>query len=402
MSSGVRKLNRIDSQQGAVTFSLVLISIIASKSLYFEMFGDNKIVVGVFFVTILIFVLRKAKAKFSVVLFSYAFFFVTILSFDVRLSSSALMLMKIVLALLLASLVRVEFFTLYFSKIIKIIATVSLLSYPIIFFQFGSPIFEFISTDERTHSNFILFAVTNNHIQHQVYRINGLWWEPGAFHVFFTLSFLFDYLFNRLNRKLTVYYLLVSFLIGSTTGIISIGLILISKKISIINVSNIVSLILIVVAAIFIALGLNIMEKFDLETSVSLLSRYNDFIISYNMFLENPIFGYGYGTQVEKAIPYGIELIGYDNYFSLAKPTGADGVTMFIAQVGLFGLPFILLLLFPNYGTVNLSKMGRATVALAILITFNTQNFTYQLMFNVLIVYSFLSWKYKINYVPEQ
>ncbi|AXY02111.1 hypothetical protein D1115_14115 [Vibrio alfacsensis] len=154
--------------------------------------------------------------------------------------------------------------------------------------------------------------------------------------------------------------------------------------------------------AAVIVINSNVLAKFDLENSVSLISRYHDFIISYNMFLEDPIFGYGYGTQIEKAIPFGIELIGYNSYFSLAKPTGADGITMFIAQVGLLGLPFVLLLLFPNYGTIKLSKMGRVAIALAILITFNTQNFTYQLIFNVLIVYSFVSWRYKFNYASEQ
>lgn len=387
---------------GAANFLLVFLVIMSSKTLYYEMFGTNLFVVFTLGFTLALFMRRNARINEKVVLFSYLFVLAIFLSLEFKISSAGLMVIKIFLALLIVSLVKVNDFTLYFSKIVKLISLVSLITYPIIFLQINSPLFDFVSLDERTHSNFILFSVTNNHLEHQVYRINGLWWEPGAFHLFFTLSFLFDYLYKRLNKVLTCYYLAVSLLIGSTTGLISIFLILVSNQLLKLSVKNVLYLIVISIMAAVIVINSNVLAKFDLENSVSLISRYHDFIISYNMFLEDPIFGYGYGTQIEKAIPFGIELIGYNSYFSLAKPTGADGITMFIAQVGLLGLPFVLLLLFPNYGTIKLSKMGRVAIALAILITFNTQNFTYQLIFNVLIVYSFVSWRYKFNYASEQ
>ncbi|EGR0668467.1 hypothetical protein M2G36_20855 [Vibrio vulnificus] len=126
---------------------------------------------------------------------------------------------------------------------------------------------------------------------------------------------------------------------------------------------------------------------------MSLLSRYYDFLISYNMFLENPLVGYGLGNQIEKAIPFGIDLLGYNSYFSLAKPTGSDGITMFISQVGLLGFIFVFFLLFPIYGSAKISTLGRCLIALALLITFNTQNFTFLIIFNVLVLYSFSSWR---------
>ncbi|HGY9613813.1 hypothetical protein ACK14O_19110 [Vibrio harveyi] len=111
------------------------------------------------------------------------------------------------------------------------------------------------------------------------------------------------------------------------------------------------------------------------------------------MFLENPLVGYGLGNQIEKAIPFGIDLLGYNSYFSLAKPTGSDGITMFISQVGLLGFIFVFFLLFPNYGSVKISTLGRCFIALALLITFNTQNFIFLIIFNVLVLYSFSSWR---------
>ena len=41
----------------------------------------------------------------------------------------------------------------------------------------------------------------------------------------------------------------------------------------------------------------------------SFKSRYHDILIGINMFAENILLGYGYGTQVE-AIPYGKQFLG--------------------------------------------------------------------------------------------
>ncbi|HDZ3729782.1 TPA: hypothetical protein RSW61_001375 [Vibrio harveyi] len=393
MSSGAINRSYIKNNHAMSHFFLVLLIILSSKSLYFEMFGTNIFTIFTFIIVFFVFFKEKKTIRIDVLIFGYLFLLVSIISLDFDIKTFILMLIKTITVIMLISIIKFEVFSLHYSKIIKFIAFVSILTYPIIFFKLSSPLFNFISIDERIHENFILFGVLDNHIAYGVYRINGLWWEPGAFHFFLTISFLFDFLYERLNKRSTIFYIIMSLLIGSTTGLLSIILILLSKNVSRLNLIKSIYLVIILFFIFLLFKYTNISNKFDLDSSMSLLSRYYDFLISYNMFLENPLVGYGLGNQIEKAIPFGIDLLGYNTYFSLAKPTGSDGITMFISQVGLLGFIFAFFLLFPNYGSVKISTLGRCFIALALLITFNTQNFIFLIIFNVLVLYSFSSWR---------
>lgn len=393
MSSGAIKQSYIKNSHAISHFFLVLLTIISSKSLYFEMFGTNIFVIFTFIIVFFVFFKEKKSIRIDILIFGCLFLLVSMISLDFDIQTFILMSIKTTTVIMLISIIKFEAFSLHYSKIIKLLAFVSMLTYPIIFFKISSPLFNFVSIDERTHENFVLFGVLDNHLAHGVYRINGLWWEPGAFHFFLTISFLFDFLYERLNKINTIFYIIMSLLIGSTTGLFSIILILLSKNISKLDIIKSIYLMIILCLVFVLFKHTDISNKFDLDNSMSLLSRYYDFLISYNMFLENPLVGYGLGNQIEKAIPFGIDLLGYNSYFSLAKPTGSDGITMFISQVGLLGFIFVFFLLFPIYGSAKISTLGRCLIALALLITFNTQNFTFLIIFNVLVLYSFSSWR---------
>ena len=119
---------------------------------------------------------------------------------------------------------------------------------------------------------------------------------------------------------------------------------------------------------------------------ISFLSRYYDFIISYNLFIDNFILGYGFGSQIENAIPYGADLIGHDVYYSLNRPTGSDGISMFIAQIGIFSFIFLAPFLVPKY-YAYLHFAQKLIISVSLLLMFNTENFTFILIFTILSIY---------------
>ncbi len=101
-------------------------------------------------------------------------------------------------------------------------------------------------------------------------------------------------------------------------------------------------------ASVFILVP-EIDDKFNGDGFHSASSLISDVLISFELLMDNLWFGYGYGNQIEVAIPFGEKLLGYDNYHSSSRPTGSDGLTMFIFQVGIFGVLLILPFLFPSY-----------------------------------------------------
>lgn len=396
------KLNsNIDVNYKKRDFFIVLFSVLLSKSLFYENFGNN-LLLGAF-LGYLILIIKPLKLTIKKNIVIYILFFITLITVnqETKLSSVIILLIRFSIAVYIVHLMSFKVFADVYIKIMYWVCLISLLYVFVIFFDIHSILPNFIGTDERPLRNFLFFGVSENFIKYGIYRNSGLWWEPGAYQIFVNLAFVFALV--RRNVTLKLYIVLGVTIIStvSTTGILVFmmlsliywkGVIRESKnKIFYISIFSFFSVAVIVIGLPFILLkfgGGDVAQK-----SVSFLSRYYDFIISYNMFLENPIIGYGFGSQIENAIPYGMKLMGRIEY-ELIKPTGSDGLTMLIAQCGVITIALIKPLIYPKY-TSGLSFSERIIICISFIIMFNTQNFVYFLIFSLLCFYGMISMQVK-------
>lgn len=387
-------MNRFLITLPSFEFLITLYIILVSKSMYYEGGGENVLLLP-FLIILLIkaYILKKNPVKIPIklILYSLAIFAVVSSNPESQLSSIFVLLLRLVISILIVQLLDFRLFSINFSKIVFFIGVASLLTFPVIYFNIPSGFPDFIATDGRPLRNFIFFGVWENFIQYDIYRNSGLWWEPGAFSVFLNISFIFDIINKRITWVRYVLYLFIIVTIVSTTGIIVFSLLslLLIRRFTIRRVFIFPLLatppLIYIVNFHFIP---NILAKFSAGNG-SFSSRYYDFIISYEMFLDAPFWGYGFGSQIQNAIPFGVSLLGTDLY-ELVKPTGADGLTMFIAQVGILGFLFLIPFLTPKYAS-TLNVIKRAIIFISLLLLFNTQNFTFLLIFIVLTFYGVLN-----------
>lgn len=382
-------------------FFLVLCCVLLSKSLFYENLGNN-FLLGAFLGYLLITV-KPFRLRLKITIICYMLFFMVLIAMnqETKLSSSIVLLLRFFIALYIVHFLSFKVFSEIYVRIMFWLCLISLLYVFVIFFKVHSILPDFVGADDRPLRNFFFFGVSENFIKYGIYRNSGLWWEPGAFQLFVNLAFVFSLVNRSVNSKLYVVLGLTVISTLSTTGVlVFIVLSFIyfkniikesKKKVYYIIVFSLFILIAVVVGLPFIILKFGVGDA--AEQSVSFLSRYYDFIISYNMFLENPLIGYGFGSQIENAIPYGKELMGNAQY-EIIKPTGSDGLTMLVAQCGIFSLILIKPFIFPKYA-LSLSFFERCLLSFSLIVMFNTQNFVYVLLFVLLCFYGFYEPKRK-------
>lgn len=371
-------------------FYIVLFLVLLSKSVYYEALGENYLLIPfLFFICVKLCFVGPSTVKVPILLIFYSacLVFIVCINFESRLSSLLVLMTRVCIAIVVVGLVSFTLFSVYFSKIIYLLSIASLFSFPVIFFDIPSFLPDFIAMDGRVLRNFILFSVWEGFISHQIFRNSGIWWEPGAFAVFVNLAFLFDIINKRINFVRFFIYAVTVLSTYSTAGFIVFLLLLLL----LLNGSRVKSFAVASIAfapafaaVFFLIIIPNVIHKFDVA-NYSLLSRYYDLLISIEMFISNPLLGYGFGSQIENAVPFGIELLGAELYNN-ASPTGADGLTMFIAQVGIVGFFLLIPFLFPRY-ICGLGLVCRILIAAALFVMFNTQNFTFIIIFLVLTYY---------------
>jgi len=373
-------------------FIIVLLSILLSKSLYYESFGTNILLIP--FLIFLLIVNYKKRVFLKPILVLYISFFILIIFINQESNIRSILVLGLLftISLYIINLINFREFTAYFSDIILILAIISWITFPVIYFDIPTLFFDFIAINMHHFRNFIFFGVSDGLISYSSFRNAGLWWEPGAFQVFINLSFIFNLIFNRMNNKKYFILLISIFLIQSTTGVIVfllLSLLYFKDKLFASKYKSLLLLILFLfsLGAIFLLIPI-ITNKFDSEGNsfYSFLSRYYDVQISFNLFIDNFVLGYGYGSQIKNAVPYGADLIGYDVYYSLAQPTGSDGVSMLISQVGISGFLLIIPLLFPRY-LAQKKLLEKIIISVSIFILLNTENFMFLLLFALLIFY---------------
>jgi len=379
-------------------FFIVLSVILLSKSLYYESLGTN--ILLIIFSSFLMISTNFINLKINkiVLLYIFGMIILVLINVDTNYSSFLVLINRMFIALLLIYLVPFERFSKAFIDIILIISIISWFSWLVILLDIPSFLPNFNGIDGRSLRNFIFFGVWENFIDYKIFRNSGLWWEPGAFQIFVNLAFIFSLVNNTMTMKRYSIFLITIITIVSTTGFIVFLILslIYFKKYFTLKKNVLLRLIIFLISTVFtmIYMAPMIYDKLDSDSLSfsSFLSRYYDFLISFNMFVDNILIGYGFGSQIEKAVPYGENLIGYYLY-DLSKPTGADGITMFIAQVGVFGLILVFPFLFPKYYN-HMKLFDKLLISLSLFLMFNTENFTFLLIFTLLTFYGLLKNKF--------
>ena len=385
---------------------IVLGIILISKSLYYESYGGSFLLIGLFFLLAFIIVpnIKNLKVDKIILLYSLSLLSIILMNAEPSYKQWLILLVRMLIAIMIIHLISFERFSNAFIKIMLVLSVISWSALAMIYFNVQSPLPAFTSehyiedVQGRILRNFIFFGVDEGLITYNILRVSSLWWEPGAFQLFVNLAFAFSLINNTISKQKYIIFLITILATLSTTGVIVFVLlsIIFFKKYFKLNnpILYLIPFFFIIFGTIFIA-----PEIYGKLTSLSFLSRYHDILISIHMFSENFFVGYGYGTQVEKAIPYGLKLLGSELYYMM-PPAGTDGITMFIAQVGVLGFIFIIPFLIPKY--FNHLNLGvRVLISLSLFLMFNTQHFTQMLIFTVLTFYGLIGNK-KIIYQDKE
>ena len=379
-------------------FFIVFSVILVSKSLYYESYGGNYLLIGLFFLLSFLIIpnIKNLKIEKIILLYIFGLLALILINLETSYRSVFVLVNLMLIGIMIIHLVSFERFSKAFIKIMLILCIISWPALLVIQYDLNSPLPNFSSVHYiedvrgRTLKNFIFFGVDEGLIKYTILRTSSIWWEPGAFQVFINLAVIFSLISNSLSMKRYAIFAITILTSMSTTGILAftlLSLIFFEKYLKFKNnlTLYLIPLFILVLGSIFI--GPIIFEKMS-GSHLSFLSRYHDIVISINMFADNFFLGYGYGTTVEKKIPYGEDLLGYDLYWSSA-PSASDGITGFIAQVGVLGFIFMYPFLFPRY-CKHLKLSDSLLISLSLLIIFNTQNFTNILIFTVLTFYALI------------
>ena len=213
-------------QRNYINFFIVLISLLVSKSLYYETFGQN-ILLLFLFLSLIILLYTRAKKKISTkkILFLILVFFWIFLNPGTKFTTASVFLLSLINATLITELIDFKYFSLTFFRIIKFLILFSFLRYLILFFSIESPFLDFVSILGDKYSNFLVFGIPETSASisltfFQTLRNNGLWYEPGAFQIFINLGFLFGIINNKITFKVYIVFLIGILSTVSTAGII--------------------------------------------------------------------------------------------------------------------------------------------------------------------------------------
>jgi hypothetical protein len=204
---------------------VIILSILLSKSLYYETFGENNLII-----LLLILAISHILYKTSVnqlfflkksVLLYLAIILVISINPNAKMSTSLVFFGLLTISLWITTIIPLSYFTKVFYNLTKVLMIASIFRYLIIFIDSSSILQDFISIEGDHYINFLLFGVLKEEQTFLgIIRNNGLWWEPGAFQVIINLAFLLGLAFKRVTTKDYFLFLIVIVSTGSTAGII--------------------------------------------------------------------------------------------------------------------------------------------------------------------------------------
>ena len=369
-------------KKNKVDFIIVLLSILLSKSLYYESFGENYLLIYFLFFLILIFFIRKFKRIQFIKLFFLIFFFILIfINPGSNFRTSSVFILSMINAILISELISFKFYSNKFYLIIKFLVILSFLRYLIIIFNIYSPLINFESIIGDPFSNFIFFGIPQTSAFSpltfiQLLRNNGLWYEPGAFQIFINLAFIFGIINNKVSFKTYLLFLICIISTLSTIGIfVFLFLSIYYFNFSIIRltvVSSLSAILILILPFDFIDI---VFSKLNFDNP-STLSRTRDFELYFNLFISNPILGAGFGDS-----PLFNDLLKSSTF-----GTGSNSFFALLSYTGITSLSLIFPLIYPYY-IIKFSLIRRFLLSLCFFSLFFTQNFLIIQIFTVLIMY---------------
>lgn len=313
-------------------------------------------------------------------------------------NKAGLSLLNTITALLVVSVIPSDSFSRYFSNIILLICGVSLVGH--ILFILGIPLIQFLPTitNSKGHSVYFgIFAEFWMDASSGSYRLQGIFWEPGAFQAMIIFAALLDLYKNKPSNILLRFlcYALTLFFTYSTTGYICLLLLIIltiikGKKMKL-------SLIFII---LILAIGLSfgilklinsldgflyfsmfgklelLLDAFQYGDSNAATSRLDSVILPFKYFLNSPIFGAG-----ENGFEQISQLVGH-NMFT-CTPVNYFAYYGFVCGV-------ICLVGFINYIRLKSKSLVEAVVLILILIlTTSSENFAFNSILTTFMLYGY-------------
>mgnify|MGYP001279303896 CR=1 FL=1 len=376
---------------------VIILSILLSKSLYYETFGENKLIIlllGLAVTNILYKTYRKQLffLKKSILLY-VAIIIIIFINPNAKMSTSLVFTGLLTISLWFTTIIPLSHFTKVFYNLTKVLMIASLFRYLFIFTDLSTIFQDFISIEGDRYINFLLFGILK---EEQAFlgtiRNNGLWWEPGAFQVIINTAFLLGLAFKRVSIKDYFLFLIVIISTGSTAGILIFSTLSFIYYRQNINYKLIFISLLIIFPFLFLTSFYEIVIESKLNLgNASANSRFNDAAVAIKMFLDYPFMGTGFGD---------IEILEkYTSKYSYG--TGSNGILLLLANLGILSFTIFIPLIFPGYLKGFNKKIDKIIVSLSLFLIFFTQNFTIMLVFSILIFYG--AKKYElINFIKSK
>ena len=319
-------------------------------------------------------------------------FSMSLLNFDLG------FLAKLWISLLIASTIEYKIYSRHFINIIFILSFISLFFYAA--FLLKPSLITGLPSLNITKPNYNYIVYIYNKEQWGLDRNYSIFWEPGAFQGFITLAlvmllFSSPNLFN--NRRQLIYAIL--FTLTTITTFSTTGYIVFFIIFSIYSIKNFKALPLAIIAGVIFYLAFDrvmlnnvIFQKFNQQGtwSTSGQRRISDVFVELDMVRSSPVFGVGYNDYFTKK---GIQLS-----MKGVTETWEGGTNSITYLMALFGVPFLLILLFGLFNFVQFLETRteiQLILFVIIIMLLMGEVFLAKVAFQVIIFYG-------LNRIPRQ
>jgi hypothetical protein len=212
----------------------------------------------------------------------------------------------------------------------------------------------FLDYRDSWYENIFFFTLND----HGMYRNSGFAWEPKGYGTFLTLALFFQLFLNnfKIDKKIFVYFLAIITTWSTATYSIFLLIVLFylynKRSVSL----HLTAFIIMIPLLVFTFLKVDFLkdkiiyeydtkEKFvnyvndrNYKGESRSLGRFGSFIVDYNDFIKEPLFGYG--LYSEKRTMYSINGV---------KLVRVNGFSDYLAKFGILGMLFLLILLFLTF-----------------------------------------------------
>ncbi|WP_157052569.1 O-antigen ligase family protein [Priestia koreensis] len=259
----------------------------------------------------------------------------------------------------------------------------------------SNPIFPTLNDGEYGTKTAFFYNIRLGWTQLVYYRNQGPFWEPGAFQAYLNLAVFFKLFLVKRNLKNLEFLILITAVFStlSTTGIIVLCLLILARGINNdksdwkFKTINVVTIVTILGISLFNSnINEQLFSKFNNSSSsvISSETRKESIITNMKIISQNPFTGFG--------ITNGSGL--YNKISSLNKDIDQNvNTSTLLYSWSIFGIVYALLSL---YAYMKLSTafvkgiLPKIIVLIAILIITNTEDWTYSVWFNVLLIYGIM------------